>query len=334
MKLLKHKTIPSIKRLSAMTMLLAAVAGHAAESNHEQTVGKTNQEKRTPDFSVKANTSYYSNSSVGVDELDQNTQASDTGTYLNIKPELQWKISDHLSIAASHNFTSINYNDLDAFDLIIGDTALSAAVETPLGRLGYRYDDVNADLGSNKLLDMTMHTADWGRIFNDQIYWRIAYIEIDKNFSGLAERDAENTGIQSQWFIFSDDFKSNIVLSIKHSDENANLNALSNTAWEYVLGANKTFSLFSKVSAIKLNLKRSHSDYAAREVADEGALGLEDQEFFFRKDISSSASLEFETQFSKYIGANILLETQERKSNDEQVRYDRNSIRAGFTYAF
>lgn len=269
------------------------------------------------DMDVKTSVQYFYDSAVGIDEINQSSFASDKGTRLNVTPSVSFKASDSTTLLASYNRTLSHFETLDEYNLDIADTTLAVQQNTALGKLGYRYDYVDAEVDDSAFLRMELHTLDWGNMLSDSLYWRLAYQHKDKTFDELAGRNARNDAASSEWYYFFNQQQSSLLMGLGYEEERADSDQYSNQVMAYKLGVNHQLQWLGKPSTIKVLTRYRQAEYDAG-----------------RRDNIYSVDASFTRAVTEHFSLVTAMEYSDRQSTLLSADYDRLIVRAGVDYRF
>lgn len=217
----------------------------------------------TPEGNIRleAGTEYDSNLSVV--ELDQYSTRSDWAALLNARANGRWKASDKLDLKAGYAYLSKTYKDNESFDLGIQQLFADASYNFNLFTLGASFYNVDAELASRDFLQLQQTSFYASRLFNKRIFVRAAVNHQDKDFPGIAERNAKNIGFAGDIFIFFDQGNTFISTGISREEEDAAQGQYSYDGFSLRGSINRKFPVLGKASKLQLGLRYLDRDYAA-----------------------------------------------------------------------
>jgi hypothetical protein len=300
-----------MKILTLPLAILMATTAYAADRN-------------AVDFELKTSADYSYDSAVGITEIDQNSFTSDRAARFNINPSLSYKPTSSTTLTALYNRTLTRYDELDEYNLDVADAAIGIQQTTALGKFGYRYDDVNAQVDGDDFLTMAMHTLDWGTMLSDTLYWRVDYAQKDKQFDQLSSRNSDTDSVNTQLYLFFNQHQSSLVFGMGYDNEEAADQQFSNQALNVKLGLNQRLTVLGRPGNMKLSARYRTAEY------DDASLIVGSP----RNDDVYSANASYSTRLTDYLSFMTEVEYSDKQSNLVSADYERVVVRAGVGFSF
>jgi len=270
----------------------------------------------TPEGSVRleAGTEYDSNLSVV--ELDQYSTQSDWAALLNARLNGRWKASDKLDLKAGYYYLTKTYQDNESFDLAIQQLFADASYNFDVFTLGASYHNADAELAEKDFLQLQQTSLYASRLFNNRIFVRAATNYQDKDFPGNAERNARNTGIAGDVFVFFQQGNTFVAAGFTREQEDAAQDQFNYDALSLRASINHKFPVWGKASKVQLGMRYHDRDYSAATIpTDDG------QTDSFRSDNHRVANIEWEIHLTPQITATSKIESGDYQSNFAAADY-------------
>lgn len=277
-----------------------------------------------PEGSIKleAGTEYDSN--LGVIELDQYSTESDWAAILNARFNGRWQANDQLNIKGGYFYLSKHYQDNDNFDLAIQQLFVDTSYDLRVVTLGASYHKADADLASRDFLQLQQTSIYASRLIDNRIFLRAATNYQDKDFPGNAGRNAHNTGLAGDVFVFFNQGTTFISAGITSEEEDAQQAQFNYDALSLRGSINHKFSAWGKNNKVQLGIRLHDRDYSS--VTPE----LETK----RNDNHRVATLEWEVSLTPKITATSKIEKGNYESNLAVADYSETLASINFAVTF
>lgn len=276
---------------------------------------------------LEAGTEYDSNLSVV--ELDQYSTQSDWAALLNARLNGRWKASDKLDLKAGYYYLTKTYQDNQSFDLAIQQMFADASYNFDLFTLGASYHNANADLAERDFLQLQQTTFYASRLFNQRIFVRAAANYQDKDFPGNAERNARNTGVAGDVFIFFQQGNTFLAAGFTSEEEDAAQNQFNYDAISLRASVNHKFPAWGKASKVQLGMRYHDRDYSADMIPTD-----DNQAGSLRSDNHQVANIEWEIHLTPQLTATSKLERGNYESNFAAADYSETLASVTFAVTF
>jgi len=283
----------------------------------------------TPDGSVQleAGTEYDSNLSVA--ELDQYSTQSDWAALLNARLNGRWKASDKLDLKAGYSYLTKTYQDNESFDLAIQQIFADASYNFDVLTLGTSYHNADAELAERDFLQLQQTSIYASRLFNKRIFVRAAANHQDKDFPGNAERNARNTGVAGDLFVFFQQGNTFLAAGFTREEEEAAQDQFNYDAFSMRASINHTFSVWGKANKVQLGMRYHDRDYSAAMIPTD-----DNQTDSRRSDNHRVTNIEWEINLTPKLTATSKIERGNYESNFAAADYSetRASVTFGVTF--
>ncbi len=303
----------NVKELLMPSVVLCALSGNAMTKEQEPL-----------DFSFEARTEVLNDSSVGVSELDQNTEQSDSAWEVTLTPELSYKPNDIFSVNASYDWSRKEYSEQDAFNLDLGSLHLDASAKLQGFTLGSRYDRSDAKLSGEDFLILTQRSVYVARLMHQRWYWRVSGITKDKEFPGRENRNADNAGARIDLFAFLDNAQLIWALGIASESEDANDALLDHRGLAANVSLTRKFKMLGAKSEVKIAYRYRESDYHNYDASISAS----------RLDTGHNVSLGAKAQVLEHMAVIAEVTHRDQKSNLDSAAYDEVVASAGLVFEF
>lgn len=173
------------------------------------------------EWSGELKAGYLYDSNVNVRELDQNTERADNALHLAGKFNVRWQPWQKVEVRLGAQHSETNYQEFEDFDLALTTFNGDLSYDFGVVKAGLSRHSASAELADSDFLDYQHDTLYLSRLWNPQWFTRIARDKIDKEFSDLAERNAQAKALAADIYWFTPSAKSFINLGYTDHDENA-----------------------------------------------------------------------------------------------------------------
>lgn len=272
---------------------------------------------------LEAGTEYDSN--LSVIELDQFSTQSDWAALLNARLNGRWKATDKLELKGGYSYLSKTYQDYENFDLVIKQLSAEVSYQFEPITLGASFHNADAELADNDLLTLRQTSLYASRLFNNRVFLRGAVNFQDKNFPGNGGRNAHNTGVAGDVFVFFQQGNTFLAAGFTQEDEDATQKQFDYTAFSLRASINHKFSAWGKASKVQLGMRDHDRDYSAAISASENNL---------RSDNHRVAHIEWELQLTPKVSATSKIERGDYQSNFAAADYSETLASVTFAVTF
>lgn len=283
----------------------------------------------TPEGSIRleAGTEYDSN--LGVVELDQYSTQSDWAALLNARLNGRWKANEKLDVKAGYYYLTKTYQDNENFDLDLQQLFADASYNFDVVTLGASYHNADAELADRDFLQLQQTSLYASRLFNNRIFLRAAANYQDKDFPGNAGRNAQNTGVAGDVFIFFQQGNTFLAAGFTREEEEAVQNQFNYDALSLRASINHKFQAWGKPSKLQLGVRYHDRDYSAAMRSTD-----DNQTDVFRSDNHRVTSIEWEINLTPKITATSKIERGNYESNLAAANYSETlaSVTFGVTF--
>lgn len=278
----------------------------------------------SPEGSIRleAGTEYDSNLSVV--ELDQYSAQSDWAALLNARLNGRWKANDKLDLKAGYSYLTKTYQDNESFDLAIQQMFADASYNFDVFTLGASYHNADAELAERDFLQLQQTSLYASRLFNNRIFVRAAANYQDKDFPGNAERNARNTGVAGDVFVFFQQGNTFVTAGFTREEEEAIQDQFNYDALSLRASINHKFSVWGKASKLQLGMRYHDRDYSS-------AISATDSR---RSDNHRIANVEWEIYLTPKITATSKIEKGNYESNFAAADYSETLASVTFAVTF
>jgi hypothetical protein len=282
--------------ISVMTLSAIIIASNTQASNP------------TANFELGAGLEHDSN--LNIIELDKNAHESDTATVLNAKADTQWKASDKFTLSGGYAYSTKIYQNNPEYDLAINQLSADANYDFDVLTLGASYNYANAKLDKKSFLDLRQTSFYASKLFDNRIYLRAATNLQDKSFNNLSARNATNTGLAGDVFVFFNEGKTFVAFGVTNEEEDAKAKEFDYKGMTLKTKLSNKFSLWEKDSKLQLGWRYFTHDYSGitpeinKERYDSGHVGDIEWELAFTPHISMLTKIEFSKYNSNLAAAN------------------------------
>lgn len=287
--------------------------------------GNAIAEEKTPIVaSFEAQTELLSDSSVGLSEIDQNTEQSDNAWQVTLSPSVEIKPNDIFSFTASYDWSRKEYFEQEQFNLDLGSVHLDGAAKVKGFTVGSRYDRSDATLSDEDFLTLTQRSVYLARLINNRWYWRVSGIEKDKSFPGREDRNAENTGGRIDLFAFLNNMQVIWAMGLASENEEANDALFDFRGLAANVSLTRKFQLFDRKSEIKFAYRFRENDYTGYDASIAAT----------RLDRNHQASVGMKVQALEKLAFIAEVIKRDQASNFPSAEYDEVVASAGLSLAF
>lgn len=221
------------------------------------------QEQNQPlDFSGAVVIGAEHNNNLSVAELESASGRSDTAATLDANIDMSWQPDDRFAAAAGYSYSASRYQDLDSYDLDMHLLYADVSYDFDLVTLGGNYYYADADLGSDRFLELNQYSLYAGKLFGEKWYLRGAMNFTEKEFYVFDARNADNDGFGVDVYHFFNAGRSNVTLGYAYEDEDTRGPSFSYTADTLRLRLNHRFMLAERESRLQLGYRWQDRDYA------------------------------------------------------------------------
>ena len=171
-------------------------------------------------FSVSIETGIEYDNNITVSTLDTTTGESDTALVFDLSASYLALQNENQELEFTYDFYQSLYDTMDEYDLQIHSlSALGSWIvnDFDIGA-DYRYSKVY--LGRDRLYDSHTVNPSLGFSGMDNLYHRLSYAYVDKNFFNGSTRDGEQNRISVDNYYFFMDNSAYITLGLRYEEEN------------------------------------------------------------------------------------------------------------------
>lgn len=277
----------------------------------------------SPEGSIRLEAGTEFDSNLSVVELDQYSTESDWAALLNARLNGRWKASDNLDLKAGYSYLTKTYQDNESFDLAIQQMHVDASYQFKMLTLGASHHHADAKLAERDFLQLQQTSLYASRLFNNRIFLRAAANYQEKEFPGNAERNARNTGIAGDVFVFFAQGKTFVVAGFTNEEENASQHQFDYDALSLRASINHKLPVWGKASKVQLGIRYHERDYAANA-----------QTKIVRADHHRSAAIDWEIYLTSKITATSKIERGDYESNFAAADYSETLASVTFAATF
>lgn len=250
-------------------------------------------------------------SRLNVEELDRSTSTSDAATVIKAKLNGGWKTSDNLKFKAGMSHLGKHYRDQTAFDIAINQLFVDGSYDFDAVTLGGSHYFAAAQLDDEDLLDLNLSSLYLSRLFANQYFVRLAGNHTEKEFDGRPERDANNSGVDGDFYYFFNSSRSFVSFGVSYNDEDAKAPELDYDGLTIKSKLQNKFSALGKPSKVALSYHYVDRDYA----------GFTPQIGSSRRDRRQTSKLEWEMEMLPHLDLVSGIEYRDYDSNLSSVNY-------------
>lgn len=270
----------------------------------------------SPEGSIRLEVGTEYDSNLSVVELDQYSTQNDWAALLNARLNGRWKASDKLDLKAGYYYLTKTYQDNESFDLAIQQMFADASYNFDVFTLGASYHNADAELAERDFLQLQQTSLYASRLFNNRIFVRAATNYQDKDFSGNAERNARNTGVAGDVFVFFHQGNTFVAVGFSREEEEAAQDQFNYDALSLRASINHKFSALGKASKVQLGMRYHDRDYSAAMIPAD-----DNQPDSRRSDTHRVVNIEWEMYLTSKITATSKIERGKYESNFAAADY-------------
>ncbi|MBB1437767.1 DUF560 domain-containing protein [Shewanella sp. SG41-4] len=212
-------------------------------------------------FSGKAKAGMEYQSNVNISELEQASGESDTAVVLDAQVDLGWQVSDNFRVDSGYSINDKQYKTASDYDSRLQLAFVDASYAMSSTTVGANIYHAQADLDSSDFLTLnqvsvyTMHTL------TDSWFMRPSLMRADKQFTQLAERDADSYTASLDSFWFFNQGQRFLSVGATYEDEDTQSPIFSYSAIGIKARISNQFSLWQVQNKIQFGAKVSQRDY-------------------------------------------------------------------------
>lgn len=283
----------------------------------------------TPEGSIRLEAGAEYDSNLGVVELDQYSTQSDWAALLNARLNGRWKASEKLDVKAGYYYLTKTYHDNENFDLALQQLFADASYHFDLLTLGASYHHADAELADRDFLQLQQTSIYASRLFNKRIFLRAAANYQDKDFPGNDGRNAQNTGIAGDVFVFFQQGNTFLAAGFTSEEEEAAQDQFNYDALSLRASINHKFQAWGKPSKWQLGVRYHDRDYSTAMMPTD-----DNQPDVFRSDNHRVTSIEWEINLTPKVTATSKIERGNYESNLAAANYSETlaSVTFGVTF--
>jgi hypothetical protein len=283
-------------------------------------------EKLSFRFEGKLGAEYSSN--VSVSDLDTSTGEGDWAVLANALVEATLIPVEKLTLRAGYDFSQSFHQEFDAFDLTISRPYAEIAYDFDAVTVGVLGNWASAALDGEDYLTYTQVQPYISKQFGNSLFLRLAYAATEKDFQDPANnaRDADQTSIQGDAYIFLDGVTRYFIVGAKATEEDARQPALVTDPDFDWSGAGGRVRFVQRFDALGREMTfRIGADYEVRDYDNTTSLPAP------LNDTRSDKRLVFDTSLDIPFGDRVFSEIS---YNLQAANYDEHvaSIKVGFKY--
>ncbi|MES2822566.1 MAG: surface lipoprotein assembly modifier [Pseudomonadota bacterium] len=263
-------------------------------------------------------------SNVNIVELDKNSRQSDIAALLGAKIYGKWQASEKLLLSGGYSASAKTYQHESTYDLFLHQFSADASYTMDLFTWGASYHCVDANLNKKDFLELQQNSVYLAKLINSRIYLRAAINLQDKQFSGRAERNAENIGFTGDMFVFFNEGKTFVALGLTNENENSRLDELDYSAETLKVKLSHQYPALGKQQKLQLGWRYAVRDYA-------GVNSTIERE---RYDSAHISELEWEVNFTAKIATMAKVEYSQYDSNLPSADYSETRTSITLTARF
>lgn len=296
-------------KLYSLAISLLSFDGFSSESIH------TN-------FSLSSGLEY--DSQLSVIELDQLTEQSDTAVKFKGKANLNWQASPSVQVKAGYAYSTKQYQKYDEFDLTINQISADVSKNLSHFKLGTQYFLADADLADKSFLKLQQASLYGSKLINNRYFFRLATHFKHKSFAQVSQRDANAIGASADGFIFFNQAKSFVSMSLSTDSQSANDKTFDYDEFRLQNQYSHQYQVWGLTQKIQLALSYLERDYqhVTPSIAQK------------RFDIRQSAHLLWQLNLNSIFSLHTKLEYADYQSNIASADYTEQlasvSLKAGF----
>lgn len=201
------------------------------------------------------------NSALAVQELDDISSESDSGTKISTGATAKWQATKAVKLTSSYRFEQQNYDEFEQYDLDLHQYGIDASYSLGSSELGLRYDGAKADVAGDNFLQFDQFSAYYGRYLSPQTYLRVSAKNKTKRFTSATARDADGIGGDIGLYHFLNAGKTMLMASVGADKEDAQDNQFDFNGYSFNTKVTHKFSAFNVSNKVGLGWRYQHKNY-------------------------------------------------------------------------
>jgi hypothetical protein len=274
-------------------------------------VGALANDAQSTKITAEVSAGLEQDSNVNIVELDKNSRQSDIAAVLGAKIDGKWQATEKLLLSGGYSASAKTYQHESAYNLLLQQFSADASYNMELFTWGASYHYVDANLNKNNFLELQQNSIYLAKLINSRIYLRATANLQTKQFSGRAERNAENIGFAGDMFVFFNEGKTFVALGLANENENSRLHELDYAANTLKAKLSHQYPAWGKQQKLQLGWRYAVRDYA-------GVNSVIERE---RYDSAHISELEWEVNFTAKIATMVKVEYSQYDSNLPSADY-------------
>jgi len=243
------------------TLLTAGIACSSAWAQ-DQSGDEDNSDNRKADWSAEIGVGAEYDSNVSVDEIDTNSNESDTAMVLDAELGVSKPLSDNIEFSLSYDLSQSWYEEFDNLNRQTHIIGADLGVEVGKVDSGLSYYYINSRLDGDSFLESQRVSPYVSRFLSKKWYTRGAYVFSDKTLEERSERDAEFHAGEFDLYYFQRGLRSYFNFGIRYKDEDAESDEFDYQSGLIKLRYVRRFQLFSRLSRWELAWRYEDRDYS------------------------------------------------------------------------
>lgn len=171
------------------------------------------------DFEASARADYDTN--VGIAELDQNADTSDSVVKLGAGVDATIKASDHIGFRLGYDYSGSAYRRFSEFDLDLHHAIAEVSASSRVLDAALTAERFDGRLDGEPYLTVTQYSPSVSRLIADRAFLRGAWIASEKCFDDLPERNAHASAYRLDAYFLFDGMDRYLAMAWQSGDENA-----------------------------------------------------------------------------------------------------------------
>lgn len=278
-------------------------------------------------FSGEASAGFIHNSALSVDEIDNVSNESDSGSEIGVKLNAKWQANEKLKFAGGYSYQQQNFNKFSQYDLALHQVNIDTSYQLNKGEIGLRLDAATASLAQNTFLDFQQASAYYGLFLQPQTYMRTSVKVKNKSFAELSDRDAEGMGASADIFHFANSANTMLMFGLNLEKEDAINEEFSFTGLGFNTKVSHKFTLFGLGSQLGLNWRYQKKDYTSTTATD-----FESQDPAERDENRQVVTASWSINILDDLAIKTELERGDYSSELESLTYQQNVASVGISY--